>query len=99
MTPQLNLKNVKSFFQAHARVFYDNLIGLPLHIQEQIAYRHRLCKDDCFVEGECKYCGCDAYKKAFANSSCNDQERFPDLMDNKKWEKYKAWKKIDTNAG
>jgi hypothetical protein len=95
----VRLKNVKSFFQAYSRIVYDKLVGLPEHIQEQVAYRHNLCKDDCFVPNEegkigCKYCGCNPFDKAFATRSCNDGERFPDLMNEIEWLRYKK----DTSA-
>jgi len=89
MKPKLSLKNVKSFFQANSRIVYDMLIGLPLHTQDQIAYRHSLCEQDCFVEGACKYCGCNPYAKAFSTTSCNEGKRFPDLMGEEEWKEFK----------
>lgn len=86
---QLTLKNVKSFFEAHARIVYDKFIGLPVYMQEQVAYRHDLCKDDCFLTNKCKYCGCDADAKAFGNDSCNNGERFPDMMNEEEWNEFK----------
>jgi hypothetical protein len=91
--PKLTRKNVKSFLSAYSNILIDKVIGLPSHTQEQIIYRHELCKNDCFVEDEngkkgCVYCGCDPYDKAFAKKSCNDGERFPDLMDKKEWDLY-----------
>jgi hypothetical protein len=88
--PQLTLKNVKSFFQATRRILYNKLLGLPKHIQEQVAYRHSLCQEDCFTVGRCKYCGCDPWAKAFADESCNEGERFPNLMNDDEWDRFKS---------
>ena len=94
MKPGLNLRNLKSFTQAATRIITNKLFGLPMHIQEQVAFRHSLCENDCFVPNEkgkigCKYCGCDPWGKAFGTESCNDGERFPDLMNDIDWTKYK----------
>lgn len=85
-----NIKNIASFIEGHAMKFYDNLVGLPIHTKDQIAYRLYKCKDDCLVKGECKYCGCPPEDKAFVKESCNNGERFPDLMNEEEWTKYKA---------
>jgi len=92
--PKFNLLNVISFFDAYSTILSSKLFGLPIYKQEQIAYRHELCKDDCFVEDEdgkkgCIYCGCNPFDKAFATKSCNKGERFPDLMTEKEWYNYK----------
>ena len=84
-----NLKNIKHFIEGYSRFYYDKLIGLHPHIQEQILYRMQVCKDDCMVKGECKYCGCDVPKKMFVIESCNEGERFPDIMNKEDWEQYK----------
>lgn len=89
MKPGLNLRNLRSFTQAASRIIIGRLFKLPMHIQEQVAYRHSLCENDCFIEGKCKHCGCSPWAKAFGTESCNDGERFPDLMNDIDWTKYK----------
>lgn len=88
-----NIKNISSFIEGHARLFYDKLVGLPQHEREQIAWRLTLCKDDCLVTGKCKVCTCPPEKKMFVRESCNNGERFPDIMGKEEWEQYK----IDNN--
>lgn len=90
----LNIKNVASFIEGHAKYFYDELVGLPEHQKEQVMYRLSVCKDDCVPNKKCKYCGCPPEKKAFSTVSCNEGERFPDIMSKDKWEEFKKEKGI-----
>lgn len=85
----LNITNIKHFIEGNAKYYYDKFFGLPQHIREQVLYRLEQCKDDCVIEGKCKVCDCPVDKKVFQSESCNKEERFPDLMDNVKWEKFK----------
>lgn len=84
-----DIKNIQSFIEGNGKYIYDNLIGLPQHQKEQVAYRLSICKDDCVVEGKCKYCTCPSEKKIFVNESCNNGERFPDIMNKEEWEEFK----------
>jgi len=92
---QITISNVKSFIEGYSKEFYNRLIGLPIHIQEQVSYRHLKCKDDCIPQEGCIHCGCDPIGKHFTNKSCNGGERFPDLMNNEEWEEFK--KTLDEN--
>lgn len=85
----LNRKNIASFIEGYSKFFYDEIIGLPEHIQEQVIWRLEQCKDDCVVTGKCKNCGCPTKKKVFVNKSCNGGERFPDLQTKEEWEEFK----------
>jgi hypothetical protein len=62
---------------------------LPHHEKEQVLWRMEICKDDCVKNGYCKYCGCDVPGKLYVNDSCNEGERFPNLMTKAQWEQYK----------
>ena len=84
-----NLKNIKHFIEGYSKFYYDKLIGLEPYIQEQIMYRMSICKDDCMVKGECKYCGCSVPKKMFVIESCNEGKLFPNIMRKEDWELYK----------
>lgn len=84
-----NLKNVKSFIEGNAKYFYNELIGLPKHTQEEVLWRLSQCNDDCVPAGKCKECGCPPEKKAFVKESCNKGERFPDLRTKEEWEEFK----------
>jgi len=95
MRPKITLSNVLSFIEGHSKEAYNKLIGLPAHIQEQVTYRHEKCKNDCMIDNKCKECGCNAIGKHFVVKSCNDGERFPDLMGKDEWEQYK--KEMETD--
>lgn len=85
---KITFSNIWSFIQGVSREYYDRLIGLPGHMQEQVTWRLSQC-DDCIEAGKCPMCGCPPLKKAFATKSCN-KHRFPDLMGEKEWEQYKS---------
>lgn len=86
--PKYTLDNILSFLEGNFKYYWDKMLGSPAHIQEQIIYRMDACKDDCLPAGKCIKCGCPTQKKLFVKKSCNP-ERFGDLMERKKWEKFK----------
>lgn len=89
MNKKITFKTLKGFIQAYSFDLYNKLIGLPNHIQEQVAYRADKCKEDCIPNNACIYCGCDAKKIIFREESCNNGSRFPDLMDKEEWKQFK----------
>jgi hypothetical protein len=93
MMIKITLKNVKSFIRGHYNLYLDKLGMYPKHKQEQILYRISLCSDCVSNEG-CKYCGCAPNKKVYDNKSCNDGERFPDMLNEVEWNKFKIDNKI-----
>lgn len=88
MKPQITIKNIKSFLEGNIQLGLESLKLQPLHIQEQIAYRRLICNDDCAVTNQCIKCDCDFKGKTSVRESCNT-ERFPDLMSNLEWIKFK----------
>ena len=88
MSKEWTLSNIRKFMEGYSRVFYDKIIGLPKHQQEQIEYRASLCRKDCAVKKECIKCGCNYPEKLFNYESCN-VERFPAIMDEQKWVLFK----------
>lgn len=84
---KITLGNVKSFLQGKTRKVIDHFNLLPIHIQEQVAFRENKCKKSCPTK--CQHCGCETPGRWFSDESCNDGEKFPDLMNNVDWEKYK----------
>ncbi len=90
-----NIHNIGSFIEGNAKYFYDNLIGLPEHIKEQVIWRLSKCEDDCVKTGKCKVCGCPTHKKVFVTESCNNGERFPNMMNKEEWENYKKENNIE----
>ena len=98
--PQITYKNIKSFLEGNFQLVLEELNLQPEHIQEQIAYRRLICKDTCEEVGtinngpnHCQYCGCDFKGKTSVVESCNQSERFPNLMSNLEWQQFK----IDNN--
>ncbi len=89
MKQKITIKNIKSFLEGNFQLGLEQLNLQSQHIQEQIAYRRLLCKDDCMIAGKCKYCGCEVLGKTSVKESCNKNERFPDLMGKLEWDKYK----------
>lgn len=88
MKQKITIKNIKSFLEGNSQLLLKELNLQPQHIQEQIAYRRLICKDDCAKENKCIKCGCDFKGKTSVSTSCNP-ERFPDLMSAKEWEEFK----------
>lgn len=84
----ITLKNIKAFIEGNTKMLGDRLGLLPKHEQEQVIFRASLC-GDCLETGECRVCGCSVPGKFYVAKSCNDGERFPDLMDKEKWDLYK----------
>jgi hypothetical protein len=84
-----NHNNIKSFVEGYAKYFYDKLVGLPKHNQEEIAWRLSKCQEDCIPNKACVYCSCPPEKKVFVKESCNNGERFPDLRTKEEWEEFK----------
>ena len=78
-----------SFIEGYSKAFYDNIIGLPAHTKEEIAWRLTKCQHDCVKTGKCKVCGCVTWGKILVKKSCNSGERFPDLRSKKEWEEFK----------
>lgn len=94
MKTDINLKNIKSFFQGNARMIADSLakrgaefLKLDSHIKEQVFYRKSLCSD-CEEIGECKICGCSVPGKWFSDRSCGGP--WKDMLNADEWEKFKV---------
>jgi len=88
MKPKITPKNIKAFLEGYSKLAFDGLIGLPIHLQEQIAYRASKCPD-CVKAKKCQHCGCSVPGKFYVKASCNNGERFPDLMEKDDWDRYK----------
>ena len=93
MSKKITLSNIYNFIEGNTRLFTKSI--QPEHIKQQIAYRMLLCKDDCMITKECKYCGCDVPGKMYVSKSCNNGDRFPDLMSKVDWEEFKKDKNIE----
>jgi hypothetical protein len=85
----LTPKNILYFIEGNLKMLGDKINLLPKHKKEQVLYRSQICEDDCMKLKSCKYCGCAVPGKLYVNKSCNNGERFPDMMNLDEWEIYK----------
>lgn len=83
------MNKIFQFAQGNIRLLGDEFNLLPKHLKEQVRYRSEICKDECVKYGKCRYCLCDLPGKFYVTESCNKGEKFPDLMDEESWMKYK----------
>lgn len=88
MGHKITLKNIKAYIEGNTQMTLDGLGLKPDYYKEQIAYRMLQCRD-CLQQGQCKYCGCSVPGKLYVSQSYNNGERFPDLMNEEEWNKYK----------
>lgn len=89
MDKRITIANIKSYLEGNVRNILHKLNFQPRHIKEQIAYRRLLCANDCALTNKCIYCKCDFEGKTAVKKSCNNGERFPDLMSQPQWEQFK----------
>jgi hypothetical protein len=92
---KIKLKDIKNYIEGNYKFYKDKLIDSPEYIKEQVYYRLYVCKDDCVKEGKCKYCSCPPHKKSWIKESCNNGERFPQLMEKDSWESFKVRNNVD----
>lgn len=85
----ITVKNVKAFIEGNSKLLGSKFGLVDTHIREQVAWRAEICKDSCLPAGKCEKCGCAVPGKLYVKKSCNDGEKFPDLMDKEEWEQYK----------
>jgi hypothetical protein len=90
---KLSLSNIKEFIEGNVNMLEDEILGKPLYYKEQILYRKHKCQD-CYRMGACLTCGCALPGKHYVERSCNNGLRFPDLMNEEDWEKYKQDNRI-----
>lgn len=89
MEKKITLKKIKEYIEGNTQMMLDQMGIKPNWYKEQIAYRMLKCKDDCMIEKKCIYCDCDVPGKLYVNVSCNNGERFPNIMDEENWNEYK----------
>ena len=80
---------VLQFIEGNTKMLGDVFNLIPEHQREQVLYRMDICKDDCVPQGRCIKCGCSVPGKLYVSKSCNNGERFPDMMDEKEWNVFK----------
>jgi hypothetical protein len=94
---EINLKNISQFIEGNVNMLSDRFNLLPNHKREQVSWRLEVCKDDCVIEGICKYCGCSVPGKLYVDKSCNNGKRFPDMMDEIEWEDFRKKNNLTIN--
>lgn len=92
---KITVKNILSYLEGNTKYLLDIFDMFPSYKKEQVLWRLQLCKEDCVKNNECEYCGCPPHKKAFVDESCNKGDRFPNMMDEEEWEKFKNNNKIN----
>lgn len=81
---------ILQFIEGNIKMLGDRFHLLAPYEKEQIVYRSQICKDECMKLGYCIKCGCSVPGKLYVTQSCNNGERFPDLMPHTDWEKFKS---------
>lgn len=89
MSSKITFKNILSFLEGNFKFYFYKYTKAPTYLKEQYAYRLEKCEKDCVKQKKCVYCGCPPIKKAFTKESCNKGKRFPDLMSENQWIRYK----------
>jgi hypothetical protein len=92
---KITTKKVLQFLEGNIKMLGDKFNLLKNHEKEQVLWRLELCKNDCVVEGKCKYCGCSVPGKLYVKKSCNEGIIFPDMMDEWEWQEWKRINNID----
>ena len=86
---KVTIHNILSYLEGNTQRILEELDLQPEHIKEQIAYRRIICKDDCAKKNKCVFCGCDFRGKTSVSESCNNGQRFPNLMSGPECIKFK----------
>lgn len=98
MNPKITPKNIMNFIEGNIKMLGDKINALSKFQREQVIWRSQICKDDCMIEGKCIYCGCSVPGKLYVAKSCNNGDRFPDMMQERDWEEYKRENNIVING-
>lgn len=88
MTKEITKENIKNYLEGRTNQILSFSGLLSDTIEEQIEYRKTFC-NDCEEAGKCVYCGCDYPGRLYTDKSCNNGERFPDLMSTPNWIEFK----------
>jgi hypothetical protein len=94
---KVTIKNIAHFLEGNLKMLGEQVNLLPDHQREQVLYRSQICKEDCLKLGYCIECGCSVPGKMYVTESCNSGKRFPDLMNQSDWEKFKKEKGLKFN--
>jgi hypothetical protein len=91
MKAKINLLNIKSYLVGNFRykIYYSYLTFLIReHIGEQIDWRIKVMRKECYTTGSCVECGCATTALQMCGKSC-DGDCYPPLMSKKRWKLFK----------
>lgn len=87
MKGKRNIVDVWYFLQGHFRekLYYSKWKFLMRnHIKEQFELRLKLMDKKCFLDGQCKICGCDIPALTLSDKAC-EGKCYPPMMSKKQW--------------
>lgn len=87
----ITVKNILAYVQGTTRYYlYYSPFNFLIrsHIREQIFFRVKSMKSECFNNGECVMCGCKTTALQMANKSC-EGVCYPPMLNKKEWNKFK----------
>lgn len=91
MKAKINIKNIYYYVQGNIRykLYYSKLKCLiRKHILEQIQTRINSMDNQCYMEGQCKMCGCKTTHLQMCNKEC-DKPCYPAMLSKKDWNRFK----------
>ena len=86
------LNNILNYIQGNVRyqLYYSKFAFLiPIHIREQIDARINSMDKQCYLEGQCKMCGCSTTALQMCDKAC-DKPCYPPMLNKEAWEKFKS---------
>lgn len=108
MKAKINLKNMWAYLQGKYRykIYYGSRLKWLIrpHIREQIKSRIQSMDIDCYLDGQCKLCGCETTALQMADKAC-DKPCYPKMLSKSEWQDMKknaifvlhnvSWKLVD----
>ena len=108
MKAKVNLKNTLAYLQGKYRylIFYKPRLKWLIrpHIRQQIESRIQSMDIECYLDGQCKMCGCETTALQMTNKAC-DKPCYPKMMTKSEWRDMKkgaifvlhniSWKLVD----
>lgn len=84
------LKDIWHYLVGNYRyqLYYSKLKFLiRSHIRQQIAYRIKVMRPECYQNGECVMCGCSTTALQMCNKPC-EGDCYPPMKTRKQWNEY-----------
>lgn len=88
---KINLTNILAYLQGNIRyrLYYSRFkFMIRAHILEQIDFRIRFMKKECYENGQCVLCGCATTALQMADKAC-DAPCYPPIMGRGDWHYFK----------